>query len=334
MIEVLLDARETRRMSAGMRAYVRHLAQRLPQAAPDIRLRIVARGEVFSFVEQVEIPFASRRADVVHFPTIFAPVVLPRRYVVTVHDLIHMRWPQLFSRATAVYYKLFVGRLLQGAARIIVGDGRTVADCARFFHVPAERVRVVPLGYDPELLSAPARPSERPYVLYVGNHRAHKNLPTLLAAWERLPSPVALDLALTGENDLGAEPRRHGRRLRFLGELSPADVGSAIAGAAALVQPSLAEGFGLPVLEALVRGVPVLAAEEAFPQMFAPFIERFAARDIDALNALLQEVADAPQRFRSRAAEGKTLALAYTWDRFAAAVADIYRETAAEAAVE
>lgn len=328
MIDVLLDARETRRMSAGMRAYVRELAERLPFVAPDIRLRTVKGGDVFSFTEQVELPFASRHADLVHFPTIFAPVVLPRKYVVTVHDLIHMRWPDLFSRTTAVYYKLFVGRLLEGAARVIVGDERTVDDCERFFQIPAERVRVVPLGYDPALLAATARRSDRPYVLYVGNHRAHKNLPTLLAAWERLPAGIVLDLAMTGENDFDAVPRHHERKLIFLGDLLPAEVGSAIAGATALVQPSLAEGFGLPVLEALVRGIPVIAAEEAFPQMFAPYVMRFAPRDVETLSILLEEAANAPQRLRSLAVEGTGVARAYTWDRFASAVADVYREIA------
>lgn len=328
MIDVLLDARETRRMSAGMRAYVRELAERLPFVAPDIRLRTVKGGDVFSFTEQVELPFASRHADLVHFPTIFAPVVLPRKYVVTVHDLIHMRWPDLFSRTTAVYYKLFVGRLLEGAARVIVGDERTVDDCERFFQIPAERVRVVPLGYDPALLAATARRSDRPYVLYVGNHRAHKNLPTLLAAWERLPAGIALDLAMTGEYDFDAVPRHHERKLIFLGDLLPAEVGSAIAGATALVQPSLAEGFGLPVLEALVRGIPVIAAEEAFPQMFAPYVMRFAPRDVETLSILLEEAANAPQRLRSLAVEGTGVARAYTWDRFASAVADVYREIA------
>ena len=328
MIEVLLDARETRRMSAGMRVYVRELAERLPFVAHDIQLRTVTGGDVFSFTEQVELPFASRHADLVHFPTIFAPVMLPRKYVVTVHDLIHMRWPELFSRTTAVYYKLFVHRLLGGAARIIVGDERTVTDCERFFEIPPERVRVVPLGYDPALLAAPARRPDRPYVLYVGNHRAHKNLRTLLAAWERLPAGIALDLALTGENDLDTLPQRHERSLIFLGELSPAEVGSAIAGATALVQPSLAEGFGLPVLEALVRGIPVIAAEEAFPQMLSPFVVRFAARDIETLSVLLEEVANAPQRLRSQAAEGLAVARTYTWDRFASAIADVYREAA------
>ncbi|MBV8074480.1 MAG: hypothetical protein JO140_03545, partial [Candidatus Eremiobacteraeota bacterium] len=102
-------------MSEGMRVYVRELAARLPRVATDVVLTTIERGGNFSFTEQVEIPYASRRADLVHFPTIFAPLVLPSRYVVTIHDLIHLRFPEFFSRTTAAYYSVFVGRLARNA---------------------------------------------------------------------------------------------------------------------------------------------------------------------------------------------------------------------------
>ena len=327
-LDVLLDVRETRRMSAGMRAYVRELATRLPNVAPDIKLRTVGHGENFSFVEQVEIPFASRHSDVVHFPTIFAPVLLPRCYVVTIHDLIHLRYPELFGRTTAAYYSLFVKRLVYGAARVIVGDVRTREDCERFFDLPAERVSVVPLGYDPALLQISSPHVERPYVLYVGNHRPHKNLPTLLSAWDGLPEGVELDLALTGFDDLRFHSHRAARKLRFLGDLSPQQVAAAIAGASAIVQPSLAEGFGLPVLEALVRRVPVLAAEDAYPHPFGSFLAQFPAKNVGALRSLLEEIYHSPQRLRALASEGEREARSYTWDRFAGAIAAVYREAA------
>lgn len=311
-------------MSAGMRAYVRELAARLPIVAPDIDLRTVERGENFSFTEQVEIPFASRNCDLVHYPTIFAPVILPKVYVVTIHDLIHLRYPQLFSRTTGAYYTLFVRRLINGAARLIVGDWRTRDDLEKFFDVGRERISVVALGYDPALLSTPPRIADR-YLLYVGNHRAHKNLATLVAAWDKLPPDIEIDLALTGTEDIELPTRHGGRRLVFLGDLSPEETGAAIRGATALIQPSLAEGFGLPVLEAIVRHIPVIAAEDAYPGFLKAFVGRFPATDVDALRALLEEVATDPQRLRALAIEGEAVAREYTWDRFAAKVAAVYR---------
>jgi glycosyltransferase involved in cell wall biosynthesis len=317
-------------MSAGMRAYVRELATRLPRVAPDITLKTVTRGENFSFVEQVRIPFAAMHADLVHFPTIFAPFVLPRRYVVTIHDLIHLRFPELFGRSTSAYYKLFVQRLARRATRLIVGDPRTVEDCATFFGIDPSRVRVVPLGYDPDLLSVPARAAVRPYFVYVGNHRPHKNLATLITAWRGLPAEIEVDLALTGSDDLREQSYDGVRRLVFLGDLAPSETAAAIAGALALVQPSLAEGFGLPVLEALVRGIPVVAGQDAYPQMLAPFVTAFPARDVSALRACLEQAVRPPQRMRSAAAEGETFARAYTWDRFAMEVASVYRDALGE----
>jgi glycosyltransferase involved in cell wall biosynthesis len=323
-MNVLLDARETRRMSAGMRAYVRELAARLPIVAPDIDLRTVERGENFSFTEQVEIPFASRNCDLVHYPTIFAPVILPKVYVVTIHDLIHLRYPELFSRTTGAYYTIFVRRLVNGAARLIVGDWRTRDDLEKYFDVGRERISVVALGYDPALLAVPPRVAQR-YLLYVGNHRAHKNLAALVAAWEKLPPDIEIDLALTGVDDIELPKRHSGRHLVFLGDLSAEETAAAIRGATALIQPSLAEGFGLPVLEAIVRHTPVIAAEDAYPGFLKAFIGRFPATDVEALRALLEEVVTDPQRLRALAIEGEEVAREYTWDRFAAKVAGVYR---------
>jgi len=325
-VNVLLDARETRRMSAGMVAYVRELASRLPIVAPDITVRTVGRGENFTFTEQVEIPFASRYSDLVHFPTIFAPVVLPKKYVVTIHDLIHLRFPQLFSRTTGAYYSIFVKRLVNGAARLLVGDWRTRDDLEQFFNIERERIRVIALGYDPALVDIPPRVGP-PYLLYVGNHRPHKNLATLVAAWDALPPDIDIDLALTGLDDMALPPRHGGRKLVFLGDLSPQEIAETIRGATALIQPSLAEGFGLPVLEAIVRRVPVIAAEDAYPGFLKAFVGRFEALNVPALRSLLEEVVRSPQRLRGLAIEGEEIAREYTWDRFATKVAGVYRET-------
>ncbi|MBV8355365.1 MAG: glycosyltransferase family 4 protein [Candidatus Eremiobacteraeota bacterium] len=324
-MRLLLDARCTRRMSRGMCAYVAQLGARLPRVAPDIALQTYTRGDNFSLTEQIELPRAAAAHDLVHYPTIFAPLFRRRPYVLTIHDLIHLRYPQLFRLRTAVFYRAVVRRLARGATRILVGDERTADDCTAFLGVEARRVRVVPLGYDPELLEIAPAAAARPYVLYVGNHRAHKNLPLLIEAWTGLPDGVELDLFLTGNADL-AVPQSSARRVVFLGDLTAEDVASRIAGAAALVHPALAEGFGLPILEALVRRTPVVASETSTPRALAPFVATFPAGDVAALRSLLEEVARSPQRLERLAAEGEPIARAYTWDRFAASTASVYRE--------
>jgi glycosyltransferase involved in cell wall biosynthesis len=334
VIDIAIDARLTRRMSVGTRTYVRELLARLPSVAPDLSTAAIGRGENFGLAEQLGIPLAVTRsgARAVHYPTTFAPLLRLRPYVVTIHDLIHLRYPALFGRATALHYAVVGGPLVRGATRLCMGDARTIADCERYLGVAPERCRVIPLGYDPLLLEAeePLVP-DRPFFLYAGNHRPHKNLATLYAAWSSLPDAYAIDLCITGPDDPIARERYAppGRRLRFLGELSARDLRRHYRAALAYVHPALAEGFGIPMLEAGVVGTPVIASSASVPGVVAPFATTFEARDVAGLAACLRAAVDDEGEMRRRAAEGVASLRAYTWDRFAAMTAAVYREVLA-----
>jgi glycosyltransferase involved in cell wall biosynthesis len=331
MIDVALDARITPRMSAGMRAYVRALVERIPHVAPDLRLHAVGRGLNFGLAEQVELPaeIARLAPDLTHYPTIFVPLRRRAPYVAMVHDLIHLQFPQYFSPATAAFYALVAGPMLRGAALLLMSDERTAAACERLLHVPRERCRIVPLGYDPLVLaSLPPPAPARPFAFYAGNHRPHKNLRVLYEAWAGLPDAVELDLVLTGPPDPVAAERysRRSGALQFLGTVSDADVAARYRAACVYVHPALAEGFGLPMLEASVAGTPVIASRTALPGLLAPFATTFDPHDPLGLRAVLTDVTANPAPYRRRAAEGSAVARTYTWDRFAAATADVYRE--------
>lgn len=331
MIDVALDARITPRMSAGMRAYVNALVAGLPRVAPDIRLHAVGRGLNFGLGEQVALPAEIERLApaLTHYPTIYVPLRRRKPYVAMVHDLIHLQFPQFFSPATALYYALVVTPMLRGAALLLMSDERTARACADLIGVPRERCRIVPLGYDPAILAASEPVSlPRPFVFYAGNHRPHKNLRALYEAWAGLPDAVELDLAITGPRDAQAleRYRRRAGELRFTGELPVAELVRLYRTALAYVHPALVEGFGLPLLEATVLGTPVIAAATALPALVAPFAAAFDAHDPLALRARLTDVAADPAPYRRRAAEGSVAVRAYTWDRFAAATAAVYRE--------
>ena len=331
MIDVAIDARVTRRMSFGVRAYVHELLTRLPAVAPDLRVARLERGENFGPAEQLGLPLAIARsgAAVVHFPTTFAPLLRLRPYVLTVHDLIHLRYPELFGRATAWHYRLVGIPLARGAARLVMGDERTVADCQRYFAVPSERCRVVPLGYDPALLDA-AQPLrvERPFLFYAGNHKPHKNLATLFAAWAAIAPQRSIDLRITGDADPAIAQRYtrvHGRVI-FTGHLAAAELRRHYRAALAYVHPAFVEGFGIPMLEAAVVGTPVVASDGAIPAMVRPYAVTFSATDVRGLTAVLDDLVRDPAPFAARAAEGALPLRAYTWDRFAAGTAAVYRE--------
>lgn len=327
--DVAIDVRRTRRMSIGTRAYLDELLRGLPHAASNLRIARVGRGENFGFAEQLALPLelARLRPRLVHYPTLFAPAIRAQPYVATVHDLIHLRYPEFFSRSTAAFYATLGGAVARGAALLCMGDERTVEDCERYLHVPRTRCRVVPLGFDPALLATPyAADNARPYFFYAGNHRPHKNLDTLYRAWASLSDPI--DLVLTGadEPEIRMSYARPGASIRFVGDLSQAMLWERYRSALAYVQPALAEGFGIPMLEALALGTPVVASEEAVPTIVRPYALTFPARNASVLGDVLRSLAVAPAPARARASEGAVAVRAYTWDRFAAATAAVYHE--------
>ncbi|MEO6834503.1 MAG: glycosyltransferase family 1 protein, partial [Candidatus Tumulicola sp.] len=235
------------------------------------------------------------------------------------------------------YYETVVRLACARARRVITDDERTVEDLARFLHVDEAKVRVIPLGVDELFLlggSAAAFAGPRPYFLYVGNHRRHKDLATLFAAWSAMPEDCRIDLYVTGPDDFAGELQKRrtaSREIVALGDVSKERLRAYYAGARALIQPALCEGFGLPMLEAMAVGCAVVASEDAVPRVLEPAALTFAARDAARLTAILGEVA-ADEGLRNRFVKlGRGIAASLTWDRCARATADVYREVLEEA---
>ncbi len=316
-------------MSAGMLAYVRALRTLLPRVAPDLQLAEFGSGDNFDAAEQLGMPFALARLRprLVHFPSPFVPRVVPAPHVVTVHDVIDLEFPQYAKRKVGPYFRQVVGPVLRSARAVITDDDATVALLERYLRVDPARVRVVPLGVDaPDPLPDPiVRP--RPYLFYAGNHRPHKDLATLVAAWASLPDDDAVDLLITGPEESALRSVCHARgELVFLGDRSAHDVWRFHRGAVAYVHPALREGFGLPLLEALRAGTPVIASDQATPAVLAPYVHAYAAHDAVALRALLLRAVEQPGVFAADAERACEATAHLTWERTARATADVYRE--------
>ncbi len=327
-----LDARMTRQMSVGMKTYAAELAARLPRVAAEYEYVAFSDGGNFGWNEQVRLPLAMRRArlDLIHFLALYVPLVVPARFVMTIHDLIHLRFPQYFKAKVTPYYHTVVRWACARASRVITDDARTVDDLVELLGVDRGKVRVIPLGVAEEFLK-PVQPhvARRPYLLYVGNHREHKDLATLFAAWSALPEEWHVDLYVTGPDDFGGElQQRSGlsRAILPLGDVSAERLIEYYAGARALVQPALREGFGLPMLEAMAAGSPVVACQDAVPEPLAEAALTFPARDASALRRVMERVL-ADEGLRERSLNlGKEVARRLSWDRCARATADVYRE--------
>ncbi len=328
-VDLAFDRRCTSHMSAGMTLYVRKFIDLLPSLAPDLRVAFIGEGDNFDVAEQVRLPLqiARLRPRVVHVPTPFVPLALPSNAIVTIHDLIDLHYPHFGKRKVAPYYRYLVAPVVRRARAIVTDDRATVADLQKFLGVDPGRIRIVPLGVD---LVAPARieARERPFFLYVGNHRRHKNLATLVAAWSRLPAQLPADLLITGERDGAALGQSHTREcgdLVFIGTRTDAEISAFYRAARAYVHPALREGFGLPMLEAMRAGTPVIAARSSVPEVLAPYAYGFAATDVDALRALLLNALTDPG-FAPRAQAAQIATRELTWQRTVAATIGVYRE--------
>ncbi|MBX0328721.1 glycosyltransferase family 4 protein [Oscillochloris sp. ZM17-4] len=246
---------------------------------PGVELAPV-RSAPFSPLQQVELPLRARALglDLLHSPYFIKPYVgLPCPSVVTVYDLLGWRFPQTLSPRGRLLYRLTMGMAVRGADALITISGRARDELAARYHLPHTRVAVTPLAADgrfaprpPEAVAAiRARYGlPEPYVLYLGSNKPHKNLERLVRAWELAGGRVAgAQLILAGHEDpqhpelrrLVAE-RGLGARVRFLPNVADADLPAIYSGAAVFAFVSYYEGFGLPPLEAMACGAPVLCA--------------------------------------------------------------------------
>src|ERR1700683_5477873 len=163
MKRIGLDGRMTRQMSVGMKTYARELIARLPSVAPEFKFAFFERGANFGYDEQVRLPLTMRRSqlDLMHFMSLYVPLLSPTPSVITIHDVIHLRYPQYFKSKVRSYYATVVRLACARAKRVITDDERTIDDLERYLKVDRRKVRVIPLGIAERFLrggEAPATP--------------------------------------------------------------------------------------------------------------------------------------------------------------------------------
>lgn len=274
------------------------------------------------------------RVDVVHATALAVPPSnIP--LVVTVHDLAWERWPEFFTRHGVRFFRRSLELTREAGSVIVCPSEATAVDAVNAGLDPA-RVRIVPWGVD----QTPATPDEvrrviqhhglsAPYVLWVGTIEPRKNLPMVIEAVRRL-GRRDLDLVLVGPRgwleSVPEPPPELAGRVRALGFVDEAELRALYAGAAVFCYPSLLEGFGFPVLEALAQGTPVVTSRDtATAEALGPgglaVSPKSSTEVAEALEAVLAD--------RDRFAEaGRHHAARYTWSRTAERLAAAYREAA------
>lgn len=272
---------------------------------------------------------ATGAVDLVHATAHVAPASRAP-WVATVHDLHFLHEPGHFTRRGLSVFGRFLELTRAEAAMVLCPSEATRADCEGAGIEP-ERLRVVPWA----TASTPASAGEvsrvratyglhRPFVLFSGTVEPRKNLGRLLEAFDRL-GPVDADLVLAGPEGWREDlPPTKARRLGFLGR---ADLDALYAAADVVCYPSLREGFGLPVLEAMVQGAAVVtSAATATAEVAGEAAVLVDPLDVDAIAAALDTLLGDPAERRRLGAAARERAATFTWDRTATATVAAYRD--------
>jgi glycosyltransferase involved in cell wall biosynthesis len=288
-----------------------------------------------------------RAAGLLHVQYIIPPAA-PCPIITTIHDISFRRHPEWFPLKHRALLNLLIPLAAQNAAHVITGSEFTRADLIDAYDLPPEKVTVTPYAADP--IYRPIDPEEArravkqrfglrgPFVLAVGVLQPRKNLPRLIRAFARVARDVPHTLALVGKPGWAHEELQQaaaasglGSRLQFTGYVPDADLPFLYNAAALFVYPSLYEGFGIPPLEAMACGTPVVTSNvTSLPEVVGDAALTVDPTDEAALaDAIRQALTDEPLRAQLRTA-GLARAAAFSWERTAAETLGVYRQEFAE----
>jgi glycosyltransferase involved in cell wall biosynthesis len=344
-IDVLVDARIIERGHTGMARYLAGIAANLPSSirltamlsSPSAKLdgatdTLRVRTPFLAQQEQFELPLRvaqwrglSRRRGVFWVPAYNAACLAPGPMVVTVHDANHLAFPEHNSLFHKAYYRSVVRLACERAKAVITDSDFSRRELVERIGVPEEKIRVIHLAAD-----ARERPSEETiaaarakyglpsrYVSYLGNFKPHKNLSTLLRASPAFARDVPLVLIGGTESELEpalSDARRQGSNVHVLRGVPDSELWPIIAGSSVFAFPSLYEGYGLPPLEAMALGVPVVVSNAAsLPEVVGDAALQVPPRDETALGQAISRLLEDRSLAQTLSERGRQRARSRTW---------------------
>jgi glycosyltransferase involved in cell wall biosynthesis len=363
-LRVGIDGRSFTSPAAGVRRYVSSLVPALKAA--DESLELVALGGSRDAVpadvpyideswhpptnlgwSAVGLPRAASRAgvEVIHAPAYTAPLWSRVPVVLTIHDVSYERHPEWYPYQRDLLRRMFYRRSARTAAQVLTDSEFSAGEITAAYQIPRERITVAPLGVSDRFAPVDG-PNETlpagitaPFLLHVGDLHERRNLPLVVHAMleaQRRPGMPPLSLVLAGvDRGIGDRLRAYAREAESpeavvcLGPVMDSQLLTLYRAATAMVYPSRYEGFGLPVLEAMACGTPVIASRAAsIPEVLGDAGVLLDPDDEPGwADAIAKVVNDAWLRGHMRRA-GLTRAREFTWARTASITLDVYRQLA------
>lgn len=315
------------------------------RAVPTIETRV----PLYSAREQILLPPLIRALapDLLHSLTYTGPLASPAPVIPTIHDLIHLRSPEHHGAIHRLYYAHVVGPIARRAPRVITVSAASADAIAERLHVERRRIVITPLGVDPRFLAAGDEDAERAralrnlpsdFLLYVGNERPHKNAAGAIRIREALAREHKLDLPLvlvgvapaaiaewTSARASSATAATLGGSTIPLRDVADSEMPGIYRAARAVLMPSLDEGFGLPALEAMAAGTPVIAARQgALPEVVGDAGLLEDATNEPAFAAAAARALSDGRLAATLRERGRARAASFTWQSTARRTLDAY----------
>ena len=366
-MRIAIDARKLH--DYGIGTYVRNLLRELARQDDDAeyvllctaadaaaltalgpRFRpVIERSGNYSVREQFGVPLTLSKAkvDLFHAPHYVVPPLTTRPFVVTIHDCIHLRFPQYLPNRAALYYaRSMMTMAARRAQRVLTVSQASKDDILHYLKVPPSKVEVIYNALDERLAIAPTpdgvdRVRQRflltaPFELYAGNIKPHKNVDRLIEAFSLLKKRgfEEVKLLIIGD-EISKYPnlRRLVHRfqlhqqVRFLGFVPDDTLAVLYRLAAVFVFPSLYEGFGLPTLEAMAAGAPVITSYvSSLPEVVGDAALLIDPLDAGAIADAMARVLSDPELSADLTRRGRKRVKAFSWERSVARIREVYGE--------
>ncbi len=308
-------------------------ASRHPSAA----IRVIPLPRLWTHL-RLSAEMILHRPDLLFVPAHVLPIVHPRRSIVTVHDLGYLHFPEAHPPRQRWYLDRSTRWHTRTAAHLVADSAATQRDLIEQYHANPAKITVAYPGLDPSVrriedTSELARVNAKyhidgAYVLYLGTVQPRKNLQRVIAAFLQLPTSN-LHLVIAGKQGWYADGllKQSDDRVRFIGYVDAADKNALLSGATAFVFPSLYEGFGFPILEAMASGVPVLCSNtSSLPEVAGDAALLVKPLEVDDMTRGLRDITTNEDLRRTLIERGYQQAEKFTWQACADGVLNVFEK--------